>query len=192
MHTLIAVAGMTGAGKSVVSDRLAEKGYHFLRLGQITLDEVKRRGLPPIEEHERAIREEFRKDHGMGAFAILNLPKIEELLKKGDVVIDNLMSWSEYKILKERYGAAFVVVAVEASPEKRYARLEARTLHAHDTAVRYRPLTREQARSRDYSEIEKIEKGGQFAMADYHIINEGSMEEFSEQIEKFLSWLEHR
>lgn len=192
MHHIVAVVGMTGAGKSVVSDRLAQEGFQFLRFGQITLDEIKRRGLPPTEEHERAIREEFRKQHGMGAFALLNLPKVEELLEKGNAAVDNLMSWSEYKILKEKYGEAFIVVAVEASPETRYARLEARTLHAHDTAIRYRPLTREQAKSRDYAEIEKLEKGGQFAMADYHIINEGTAEELQEQVEKFLAWLQKK
>ena len=45
----------------------------------------------------------MRKEHGMGAYAILNIPKFDELLKKGNVVGDGLYSWSEYKILKEKY-----------------------------------------------------------------------------------------
>jgi dephospho-CoA kinase len=35
-----------------------------------------------------------------------------------------------------------------------------------------RPLTPDEAKKRDYSEIENIEKGGPIAMADYTIINE--------------------
>ena len=39
---------MCGAGKSVVSDFLVEKGYKFLRFGQITLDELKKRTNIPV------------------------------------------------------------------------------------------------------------------------------------------------
>ena len=98
MKKIICVVGMAGAGKSLVADELVKQGFEYLRFGQITLDEVKARGLEPNEENERKIREEFRKKHGMGAFATLNIPKIDELLKKSDVVVDGLYSWSEYKI----------------------------------------------------------------------------------------------
>lgn len=187
---VVAVVGMCGAGKSVISDQLVENGYQYIRFGQITLDEVKRRGLPPTEENERPIREEFRRVHGMGAFAILNLPKIKELLMKGDVVADGLYSWTEYLILKKEFGEKLIVVAMHVSPETRYARLAQRGLHAHDTAMRNRPMTREQAQSRDYADIEKAEKGGPIAMADYHIVNEGTTHELKEKIKAFINWLE--
>jgi len=124
-NKIICVVGMAGAGKSLVADELTKQGFEYLRFGQITLDEIKRRGIEVNENNEREIREEFRKRYGMGAFATLNLSKIDELLKKGtDVVIDGLYSWSEYKILKEKYGEAMYVVAVYASPKLRYARLK--------------------------------------------------------------------
>lgn len=65
---IVAVVGMCGSGKSVVSDFLVKKGYKFLRFGQITLDDVKRRGLAPTEENEKGIREGFRHKYGMAAF----------------------------------------------------------------------------------------------------------------------------
>ena len=49
MNKIICLTGLCGSGKSVVSDRLKENNYQFLRFGQITLDEVKRRGLEPNE-----------------------------------------------------------------------------------------------------------------------------------------------
>src|SRR3989339_1587800 len=181
MNKIIALVGMTGSGKSLVADYLISKGWGFARFGQITLDIVKERGLAPTEENEKKIRESLRKEHGMGAFAILNLPKFDQLLEKSNLAADNLMSWSEYKILKEYYGKRLTILAILSPPELRYARLQART--KIDEKMRNRPLTVEQAKSRDYAEIENIEKGGPIAMADYYIINVSGLEELKKEFE---------
>lgn len=188
-NKLVAVVGMCGSGKSVLADALVAEGYGYLRFGQIVLDEVKRRGVAPTEALEREIREGFRKDHGMGAMAILNIPKFDELLKNGNAVGDGMYSWDEYKILRERYGDNFITVAVYAPPQTRYDRLEKRSSDANDTALRNRGFSREAAASRDKAEIENIAKGGPIAMADYTILNTGTVEEYKEQIKKFIAWL---
>lgn len=186
MNKIIAMVGMTGGGKTIISDYLTDKGFKFLRFGQITLDIVKEKKLKPTEENEVKIREGIRKKHGMGCFAILNLPKIENLLKNGDVVIDGLYSWSEYKILKEKFKDNLTVIAVYASPKIRYDRLARRELGKDDTKLRSRPMTYEQAKSRDYAEIENIEKGGPIAMADFTIMNQGTIEELYKKVEDVL------
>ena len=190
MNKLICLVGMTGSGKSVVSDYLVSKGYSYLRFGQITLDIVKERGLEPTEVNEKKIREDVRKEHGMGAYALLNIPKFDELLKKGNVVGDGLYSWSEYKILKDKYKEQLILIAVFAPPKLRYERLVKRTLLASDTALRNRPATFESARARDFAEIENIEKGGPIAMSDFTLINTGSVEELISQLKKYLEIIE--
>lgn len=189
MNKIVCLVGMCGSGKSVVADELIKKGFLFARFGQITLDIVKERGLEPTEENEKTIREGIRKEHGMGAFAILNLPKFDKLLEQGDLVADGLYSWTEYKILKEHYLGRMTVVAVLCPPETRYARLEART--TIDEQMRNRPITTEQAKSRDYAEIENIEKGGPIAMADYNILNIFDLETLKQKTNEFLRWLEN-
>jgi dephospho-CoA kinase len=184
MNKIICIVGMTGSGKSEVADEFVRQGYKFVRFGQITLDIVKERGLEPTEENEKPIREEVRKEHGMGAFATLNIPKFDKLLEEGNVVADGLYSWSEYKILKEYYKERMAVVAVLAPPELRYERLSERT--EVDENMRSRPATKEQAKNRDFAEIENIEKGGPIAMADYYIINIGSREELIQKTKEFL------
>ncbi len=179
---IIAIVGMAGSGKSQVADYLVKKGFLFLRMGQLTLDEVMRKGLLPTEENERKIREGLRKEHGMAAYAILNVPRFDELLKKGDVIADNLLSWEEYLFLKERYGNKLFVLSIIASPSVRYNRLMKRKLKENDKSMRRRPMTVEQAVSRDYDEIGRFQKGGPIAMADYNIINEGSVEELHANI----------
>ncbi|MFA6553210.1 MAG: AAA family ATPase [Patescibacteria group bacterium] len=187
-HKIIALVGMCGAGKSEVADRFVASGYSYLRFGQITLDEVKRRGLEPKEENERPIREEFRAKHGMAAFAILNIPKIDELLADGDdVLADGLYSWSEYKVLKEKFGSSLIVVAVYAPPETRYARLEdRRSKYKDDPKMKYRSFSRTEAQSRDIAEIEKIEKAGPIAMADYTVVNTGTLDDLDRQVNSII------
>ncbi len=189
MNKLVCLVGMTGSGKRVVADYLVEKGFGFLRFGQITLDIVKERGLEPTEENEKPIREEVRKTHGMGAYATLNIPKFDELLKKGHVVGDGLYSWSEYKILKDKYLEQLIVIAIYAPPKQRYERLANRKLLEADTDLRSRPATMEQAKARDYAEIENIEKGGPIAMAEYTLDNTGSIENLNKQIDIILGEL---
>ncbi len=187
-NKLVCIVGMCGSGKSEVADFFVAKNFSYLRFGQITLDEVKRRGLEPKEENERPIREEFRKLHGQGAFAILNIPKFDELLECGNVIGDGLYSWEEYKILKEKYGENLIIIAVYASPETRYKRLEDRvSRYKSDPQMKYRSFSRDEAKSRDYSEIENIAKAGPIAMADYTIVNEGSVEELKNNLEKIYN-----
>jgi dephospho-CoA kinase len=185
---IIAIVGMCGAGKSQVSDYLVKKGYAFLRFGQLTLDICKAKGLSG-EAEEKKIREGLRQEHGMAAFAILNISKIDELLQSGNqVVVDGLYSWSEYKVLKDKYGDDLKILAVYAPPKLRYNRLSSRQHDAQkDTAIRFRPFTVEQAKARDYAEIENIEKGGPIVMADFTIVNDADFKHLYKQIDTFLN-----
>ena len=176
--------------KRLVADVLVEKGYQFVRFGQITLDLVKEKGLAPTEENEKKIREGIRKEQGMGAFATLNIPKFDRALQKSNLVADGLYSWSEYKILKNYYQNRIKVVAILAAPALRYQRLAARTVV--DEKMRNRPMTKEQAQARDYAEIENIEKGGPIAMADYYILNNSALKDLKQEAEKLYAWIESR
>jgi dephospho-CoA kinase len=168
---VVSIVGMAGSGKSEVSHIFEKNGFTRIRFGDVTDEEVARRGLELNEKNERQVRELLRERHGMAAYARLNLPKIDAALKKSDVVIDGLYSWDEYTFLKEYYGENFHVVAVWSSPKTRYARLSTR---------QNRPLTPEESVSRDRKEIEKIDKGGPIAMADLTIINESSLDNLRE------------
>ncbi len=169
---VVALVGMPGSGKSEVARVFQKGGYSAVRFGDITDEEVRKRGLRLDEENERMVREDLRKKHGMAAYAILNLPRIEAALEKGGVVIDGLYSWEEYKYLKEKLGGRLDIVAIWAPPEVRYARLKGRAV---------RPLNPEHARARDYAEIENVNKGGPIAMADHTIVNSGTLEALRQQ-----------
>ncbi len=177
---VVSIVGMTGAGKSKVARVFEENGFIRIRFGDLTDDEIKKRGLELNEKNERYIRELLRQQHGMSAYAKLKLPRIDSALERSDVVIDGLYSWEEYTFLKTYYQEDFYVVAVWASPGTRYARLTSRL---------NRCLTLEEAANRDRAEIENINKGGPIAMADFTIINESSLEDLAKETKRIISRL---
>lgn len=187
MNKIIAIVGMSGCGKTDCVEVFKKEGYQFLRFGQIVINKVKEKNLDVNEQNERTIREEIRRDHGMAAMAIINIPKIDELLRVGSVVIDGLYSWSEYKVLTEKYKDNLTIIAIYASPKTRYARLENRKVEKEDTALNRRQISKQDAKARDYAEIENIEKAGPISMADYTIINEGTRQEYEKQIKDILN-----
>ena len=177
---VVSIVGMAGAGKSEVARLFEESGFVRIRFGDITDEEIKKRGLELNETNERYIREFLREEYGMAAYAKLNLPRIDEVSKYSDVVVDGLYSWEEYVFLKTYYGEGFYVVAVWASPKTRHERLMRRP---------ERPLTLEEAISRDEEEIENTNKGGPIAMADFTIINESSLENLRKEARRIISRL---
>ncbi len=177
---LVSIVGMTGAGKSEVSRIFKKNGFTKIRFGDITDEEIKKRKLKPGEESERLVREDLRREQGLAAYAKLNQPRIEQALKKSDVVIDGLYSWEEYIYLKSRYGEDLYLVAVWSSPRTRYQRLAGRSK---------RRLTMEEAMGRDRAEIENTQKGGPIAMADFTIVNESSVENLRKEAERIIAAL---
>jgi dephospho-CoA kinase len=175
---VVSIVGMPGAGKTEVAHVFEEKGYIRIRFGDLTDREILRRGLDINEKNERLVRELLRQEYGMSVYAKLNLPAIDSALQQGDVVIDGLYSWEEYLFLKEKYDIDFQVVAVWSSPDTRHKRLNSR---------RERPLGKEEAVSRDKAEIEKVNKGGPIAMADFTLLNESSLRELRTATEEVIA-----
>lgn len=175
---VVAIVGMSGAGKSEVARAFEENSFIRIRFGDVTDEEIRKRGLELNEENERHIRELLRQEYGMSAYAMLNLSKIDLAQKQSGVVIDGLYSWEEYTFLKKYYGEDFCVVAVWSSPRTRYTRLSSRA---------NRRLTLEEAASRDEAEVENINKGGPIAMADFTIINESSIKNLKREVKGIIS-----
>jgi dephospho-CoA kinase len=174
----LALVGMPGSGKTVCAQHLEARGYFQFRFGSIIVDEVQRRGWAVNPENERIVREEFREQDGMDAIAKRALPLLKSGLQtRPSIVIDGLYSFSEYKTLQVELGADMIVVAIVAPRHLRYERLAMRPI---------RPLTAQEARERDWQEIERIEKGGPIAIADYTILNDRTEESMLQALDDLL------
>jgi dephospho-CoA kinase len=178
---ILAIVGLPGAGKTEATEYVMKKtGWPKVYFGDATFDEMKKTGLEVNETNERKTREEIRKKLGMGAYAILNFPRVKEFFKNSSVVVESLYSWEEYLEMKKEFGDVFKVLAIHTSPKKRIERLVNRP---------YRPLTREDAITREYSQIENLHQAGPIARADFMIVNEGTKENFYQQIDEIIKKL---
>lgn len=169
MKKLIAPLGMPGSGKTEAIEYLQKK-YQWPKVyfGQVTLDEVMRLGLEVNEKNERLARESLRDNFGEDHYAKEVIKKIETLGDVPAVLVESLYSYVEYKAFKEKYGDNFVTIVIHASPKIRYDRLAHRPV---------RPLTPEEAESRDVAQLNRQTQGHPIALADYVVVNEGTQEE---------------
>lgn len=176
MNKLYAIVGMCGSGKSIASDYLVSKGFNKVYFGGVTMDKLKEANLEVNPENEKMMREKLRNELGMGAFAIVLLPKIKECVNNGNTVLDGVYSYDEVKILKENF-PELKIIAIVCDKDIRYDRLSIREV---------RPLTNEEASARDVAEVENIAKAPPIAMADYYILNNGTIEEYKTRLEEIL------
>lgn len=172
--------GMKGSGKSEIIKYLQDKyGWPKIYVPQALFDEIEKRGMPLNWESEKYMREHLRREHGKGVFGKLARPKIAELLKENDVILlESLYGWDEYKNIKKDYPEIFKTIVAYATPPTRLSRLQHRE---------HRPVSSmQELQDIEWHEIEATDKGGPIAIADYTIINEGTIEEFHNQIDNIL------
>ena len=175
-YLILAITGLPGSGKTEVTRCIENQNFARVRFGDVTDNELRKQNLPRTEKNERVVREELRKKHGMAVYALLSLPKIRTAARKGNVVLDGLYSWEEYKLLRKQF-PGMILTAVHAPPRLRYARL----IHRPE-----RPLTEQEVRSREESELEVLNKGGTIAMADYIIENLGTKKALIEKTRRLI------
>ena len=177
MNKIVAIVGMCGSGKSIASEYYEKLGFKKVYFGELTFEKLEEAGMQVNEENEKYMREQLRKDYGMGVYAIFSLLKIEQYIKHNNVIVDGLYSWDELKILKEKFNDNLVVLAIISDKKQRYDRLVNRSI---------RSLTNEKAVKRDIYEIENLDKGGPIAFADYYVLNDLDMNKYYMSLNKVM------
>lgn len=178
MNKLIAVVGMAGSGKSIATDYLEKNNWKKIYFGGVTYRLMEEQGIERTEdgESEKKFREELRKKYGKECYAKILEPEIREALEKQDVVLDGLYSWYEYTFLKEKFDN-IKLICIVTDKELRYERISKRV---------DRPFKKDDAITRDLSEIENLYKGGPIAYADYYILNNGTIDDYYNRLEEIL------
>lgn len=178
---ILAIVGMSGSGKSVIVDYLTKKGYPKVYFGGMIYKEMEKRGIPRTEdgESEKKFREEIRETEGKDWVVKQVIAETHDLIAAGQkrIVLDGVYSWTEYCTLKHEFPKALTFLAVVVDKQIRYERVAVRPGRAFDGNA---------IRERDRSEIENLEKGGPIVAADYYILNNGSIEDCTKQLERVL------
>lgn len=176
---IIAVVGMSGSGKSEAISYIKGRGVPDIYFGGMLYREMDKQGIEKTPENQQVYRKKLRDELGVDFIAKLAAQDTDNLIAAGQkrILFDGLYTWSEFRYLKHHFPGSLTVLAIVAPRALRYSRLTHRP---------ERPFTKEQALARDISEIEEIEKGGPIAMADYYVLNDGSLENMHEQLKKIL------
>ena len=174
--TVIGVAGMPGAGKSLVT-KIAEKmGYAVVTMGDVVREETRKRGLPLTPEKMGAVMLKLREEEGPAAVAKRCIPRIENA-KNDIVVVDGLRSLHELEEYQRHFKKS-VLIAIHASPEIRFQRLFRRK-RSDD------PQGWATFHERDIREL-SVGLSNLIVTADYLIVNEGVKAQTEEKIRGVL------
>lgn len=114
---------MPGAGKSTAAQGLVALGWKRVVMGDVVRAETKRRGLEPDARNTGEVMQDLRNKLGDAAVAKLCLKAVAESGAE-KVVVDGIRSMAEVE--EFRKSARAVLVAVHASPQRRYALLKER------------------------------------------------------------------
>jgi len=177
---ILAFVGLSGSGKTTAVEYFTDKGFPKVYFGGIIYQAMEEAGIPKGEENEKVFRVEIRKKEGVD-FAVKRIIKqIHDLAGAGQhrIIADGLYTWDEYKLLKHEFPTEVTVVAVVAPKSERYKWLEHRA---------ERPQTQEITHERDKHEIEDIQKGGPIAAADFFALNDGTFDNFYQQLDTISS-----
>lgn len=176
---IIGLVGLAGSGKSQAVEHLKGKNYPHVYFGGIIFQVMKERGIEVNSANEKKMRAELREEFGDDFLVLEIIRRIENLIAAGQkrIIADGIYSWTEYKILKKRFPRELKVIAMVPPKHLRHKRIGSRS---------HRPFTLEEVNARDYDEIENLEKGGPIAMADFFIVNDGSVAKSRRKLDKIL------
>ncbi|WP_369000426.1 AAA family ATPase [Candidatus Nanosynbacter sp. TM7-074] len=173
---IIALVGLAGSGKSSAVEYLTEKGFPKVYFGGVIYKAMDEAGIEKTWDNQQKFREEIRQREGKDFVIKRVIKNVRDLINAGQnkIVLDGLYTWSEYKFLKHEFPGQVVVIAIVTPKHLRYQRMVKRP---------ERPMQPHEVDQRDWSEIENLEKGGPIAIADYFVINDGSLDQLHQKID---------
>jgi len=177
---VVGLAGMPGAGKSLVVETARELGYAIVVMGDVIREETLKLGLELTPQNVGKVMLQLRADGGVTVVAQKCIPKIDAQ-KNSKILIDGLRSLHEVEAFKSHFDK-FSLAAVHASPETRFTRLSNRRRSDDSNGW-------EVFHERDIREL-SVGLGNVIALAEQMIVNDASIDEAKARIAKALRRIE--
>ena len=183
VNFVFGITGTIGSGKEVVKKALAKNfSCYSVSLSSVIQSQMKKIDRKSLQDMENDLRKRYG-SHILAKLATDYMQKDKEM-----IIVEDIKNPGEVDYLKKTFGDKFFLIAVDASRELRWERIKARGREGD-------PKTWEEfleADERDQGVGEPLH--GQrvrecIQMADFLIVNEGSLEEVDEKVMKILKEL---
>ncbi len=171
---IIGIVGMPGSGKSVFDNVAKDLGFTIIIMGDVVRAETIKQGLELTPENIGNVMISLREKDGAAVVAKRCIPRIK---KSEKVIIDGIRSLAEVEVFRKTF-PEFKLVHIHASPDARFRRIANR--NRSDDSQDWLIFT-----ERDRREL-GIGIGSAIALADYIIVNEGTLSQFKVKVRNFL------
>lgn len=181
---IIGMSGTNGSGKDTLGEILAEKhGYLFISVSDLLRIECRKRDLEVSRENLRTISAEWRREYGLGVLVDKAVEFAEHQGRPG-VVASPMRNVGEAQHLQDIGGT---LIWVDADPQLRYGRIQQGNRgRAGEDDKTYEQFQAEEAAEMhpsDPNDPSVLNMAGVKALADFTLINEGSLEDLHQQVE---------
>lgn len=175
---LIGLTGTNGAGKGEAAKYLASLGYASYSLSDILREELAARGEAATRDNLIRVGNELRARFGPDILALRTLKKLPP---GGRAVIDSIRNAREVAAFRRQPG--FVLVAIDAPAEVRFARVRARGRN-ESAATLEEFLAKEDEERRGGEADQQLDAC--LALADIRIENTGTIQDLHRRLEEAL------
>lgn len=178
---VIGVVGMPASGKGEFSKIAAGMGIPVIVMGDMIRKAVRDAGLEPSDTNFGATANRLRAERGMDAIAQLCIPEIRKQTAPL-VLVDGIRGDTEVALFRKNF-SGFKLISIDSPFEKRLMRIAARAREDDFTSAD--ALKNRDTRERGWGLGDALE------MADIHLQNEGTLDEFCRDVQALLKTLEH-
>jgi dephospho-CoA kinase len=176
---VIGVVGLPASGKGEFSKIAGGMGIPVIVMGDMIRNAVKAAGLEPNDTNFGATANRLRAERGMDAIAQLCVPEIQ-LRSEPLILVDGIRGDTEVALFRKKF-PGFTLISIDSSFDNRLTRIAARARSDDFTSA-------DALRNRDEREL-SWGLGNALKAADIHIRNEGTLEEFSREVQSLLQKL---
>jgi dephospho-CoA kinase len=176
---IIGITGTLGAGKGTVVEYLVKhKGFTHYSVRDFLKREIIEREMPVDRDSMVIVANDLR--HTYGASCITDRLYKQAVLHGGDAIIESIRAVGEIESLREK--GAFILWAIDASPEVRYRRIVERA--SETDHINYETFLENEKREMASTDPDKQNIAACMALADMTLRNDGTVEEFYKEIDK--------
>lgn len=176
---IIGLTGKNAAGKGEVADFLKDKSFYYFSLSDAIRDELDKRKIAITRDSLIATGNELREKFGADILARRTLEKLDP---NRNYVVDSIRNPAEVEALRK--SGRFVLFNIDAPANIRFERIKSRK-RENDPQTLEEFRQKEQAESKNLSaHMQSIEDCQ--VMADYTIINEGSLEDLHKHVAELV------